>query len=265
MYNFIYNILFMANTNIISSPVERTQETVKIAYNASTNDEKDIWQDIKFSNTTWNIIERHKSNLYDIILWFWAIPMQKILVEFKEKTNILEQEGKSELEAQDIISEQFLKGEFVSGNPYNISKERIKLLLKWFNALDTKKWDVYVVWMRHGHRVWPDLTDVWRVEAKQTWESLDLWDADMLFGTHQTIIESMLISLVWGSKWLSVQEAREALPSNWQEPYKTAQATEFFFTKDKAWKKLTVVTNWAWRVFTEEEVKKAYYKISDNK
>lgn len=257
----------MKNTKIISSPAERVKKTLQIAYWASTWDEKAIWMQKEVTNSaTWNTIKIHKKDLYDNLLGFWAISMQDILKEVDEKTKKLMESTKiDELPAQDIVATDFLQWKFDSWSPYNISKERIALLQKWFSMLDKKKWSVVVIWMRHGHRIWSDLSEQWKKEAQETWYSLEFENTDMLFGTHQTIIESILISLIWWSKWLSPQQAWLALPEPWKNPYKTAQATEFSFTKIWWQKKLTVTTAWASIVLTEEDVKKAYnYIVSYN-
>lgn len=257
--HFVLYFSLMSQIKLISSPIERVQETIKIAYTASTDKVKDIWKDIKFPNSRWKVVEKQKSNLYSNLLWFWALPMQEVLKEFTEKAEKIQKETwKPELEVQDIISEQFLKGEFISGNPYTISQERVKILLQWFDKIDKKKPSSVIIWMRHGHRIWAELSDMWKLEAMHTWEELDLTNADLFFGTHQTIIESILISLIGGSKNLSILEARQALPTQWQEPYKTAQATEFWYGRDWEGKKLTIITNWAWEVFREREIKEAY-------
>ena len=169
----------------------------------------------------------------------------------------------SELEAQDIVVKKFLKGELVNWKPYDVSKYQLQLINKIFLSLDTKS-PIKIAWMRHGHREWQKLTEKWYQEAKENGIKHNISRCDAIFGTHQGIIESILISITWGKENRSPSDAWENLPNEWKEPYKTAQVTEFIFSTNIDWKKiLTITTNNHTEEFSENDCKEAYKFISD--
>ncbi len=252
-------------TKIISSPAERVQKTVTEAYKSSTGDSVEISELYPYNNIYDEDVKKIKHNLYNNLLWLWAwrlkveVEYQKVLQDLKEKS---ENKSLSELAIQDKACTLFLQWTFESGNPYTISQERLKLLLKWFDKLNTQK-EVNILAMRHGHREGNDLTELGIQEAQQAGKNHKFWSQDMVIGTHQTIIESILISLVWWSQWLTPQEAWNSLPSVWQNPYRTAQVTEFVFRKNSNGEKTLIIkTNNVIKILTEDQCKRAYKNIS---
>ncbi len=246
---------------IITSPADRVKRTVQEAVQSSTGYLSEQSRVIEYTNRQWQILSRTKKYIYNNLLWLsWS--REKIGPEFEQVLKNLAElrvnQNLSELELQDKACELFLSWKFESGNPYTVSKERVKLLFKWFDQLDSQN-EIKILAMRHGHRKWEDLTETWVQEAQQAGRDFDFWSQDMIVGTHQLVIESILISLIWWSQWLSPQQAWEVLPQGRQEPYRTAQVTEFMFTKNGKWEKMmTVKTNNYEKSFSEEEVIKAY-------
>lgn len=250
---------------IITSSFERVIKTVSEAYQSSTDTHWIVEEIVLNSNQNGEMLRRVKKNTYNNLLWFWVwwlkveIEYKKILQEMKDRQ---EYKDLSELDIQDKACILFLQWKLKTGNPYTVSQERLKLLLKWFDKLDNQN-EVKMIAMRHGHREGENLTEIGIQEAKEAGEMFNFWSQDMIIGTHQTIIESLLISLIWWSKSLSPEKAWDALYPSWQQPYKTAQVTEFVFSKGKDWIKiLTITTNNYTEIFNENACKDAYKFIS---
>ena len=248
---------------IITSPFNRVKETIKAAYESSTWESINLnEQPIEFINSYGKVVSWVKKSVYSNLLWGESLAFAKVLSEYKkvytEIANDPANKDVNPLVLQDRTCELFLSWKFESGNPYTFSKERVKLLSKWFDKLDSQN-EVKILAMRHGHKKWENLTETWVQEAQQAGRDFEFWSQDMIVGTHQLVIESILISLIWWSQWLSPQQAWEVLPQGRQEPYRTAQVTEFMFTKNGKWEKMmTVKTNNYEKSFSEEEVIKAY-------
>lgn len=249
----------------ISSPAERVQKTLTEAYKSSTDSSVEISELCNYQNTKDQYLEKTKHNVYNNLLWLWWW-RAKVEPEYKKVLHDLNEQPEnkelSELAIQDKACTLFLQWTFESGNPYTISQERLKLLLKWFDKLDTQK-EVKILAMRHWHREGNDLTEFGIQEAQKAGKEYDFSTQDVVIGTHQTIIESILISLVWWSQWLTPQEAWNSLPSVWQNPYRTAQVTEFVFRKNSNGEKTLIIkTNNVIKILTEDQCKRAYENIS---
>ncbi len=252
-------------TKIITSPAERVQKTVIQAYSTSTGEQIQQWQELSYTNSNDEKKFRTQKNLYNNLLWLWY-PWSTFDAEYKSCLYDLQHDSEYtsmwELELQDEVCKKFLQWTFESWNPYTISMQRVKLLLKGFDQLNHQS-AVKIIAMRHGHRIWSELTDKGIQEAQAAGGKYDFWFQDIVIGTHQMIIESVLISLIWWSQWLSPQQARDALPFVWQSPYKTAQVTEFLFSKNNDWEKiLKISTNDHTETLTEQQCRNAYDNIS---
>ncbi len=257
----IYANMWLNNNNttsekiplLISSGSPRVRSTIKIANQAHMTK-------MSLVGTFQNSWERTFANLFWLSSKETESMKPELDAEIKSLSGIYP--NANNLTIQDLALQKFLQGNFQSSDAYTLAKKRLKLLINTIKNMHYRDFPVTFYAMRHWHREWEDLTPQWEMEAKNAGERDFKKNYKLLIWTHQWIIESLLISLVWGISWLTPQEAWNQLPDERKVPYKTAQVTEFtieYYRKGD--KILYVTTNWHTSAFALKDMEKAYENI----